>query len=244
MPRLMLWGGESALRWKKRAPSRSRACREPDGLAPPSVSVACEPSLLLFYLQMAAPTPSREDLVSCYQILGLQPGASLDAVRRAYKRLVRLWHPDQYMHDESMRRTAERHMKLINTAHKTLVGFLDFRPPFRFRDEQRASPREDPRRGRGGGTLSRFRARTKAWWQWVRFSFEEPEFFGPSMKTFVKTMSYGLAGYAIFIGFTYVLGLASNVLPANVLTFIGDHVYVGVWATSAAWLLLDARQDN
>ena len=98
--------------------------------------------------------PTGEDLASCYEILGLGRGASLEAVRKAYRQLVRSWHPDQFMDDEARRRIAERHMKLINMAHKTLVDFLSFRPPYHFRSDRRAQDRDKEktraRSGRGG----------------------------------------------------------------------------------------------
>ncbi|HSF14840.1 MAG TPA: J domain-containing protein [Vicinamibacteria bacterium] len=136
--------------------------------------------------------PTRYDLTACYQILGLNPGSSLEAVRGAYRRLVRNWHPDQFMDDEARRRVAERHMTLINTAYKTLTDFLSFCPPFRFDENRRETPRERTRPpGRSGNprAVSRFRRRTTAWWKLIRFSFEDPEFFGPSVFVFFKTMS-------------------------------------------------------
>ncbi|KAF4734028.1 hypothetical protein FOZ62_018222 [Perkinsus olseni] len=41
-------------------------------------------------------TASLKDRHDCFRILGLTPGAGLDEIRSAYKRLARKWHPDKY----------------------------------------------------------------------------------------------------------------------------------------------------
>ncbi|KAF4667857.1 hypothetical protein FOL47_003363 [Perkinsus chesapeaki] len=37
-----------------------------------------------------------KDRQECYRVLGLKPGADLDEIKAAYKRLARIWHPDKY----------------------------------------------------------------------------------------------------------------------------------------------------
>ena len=39
------------------------------------------------------------DLRECYRILDLLPGVSLDEVKRAYRELVKIWHPDLFASD-------------------------------------------------------------------------------------------------------------------------------------------------
>jgi hypothetical protein len=35
-----------------------------------------------------------DELARCYRVLGLEPGASLEEVKSAYRDLVNVWHPD------------------------------------------------------------------------------------------------------------------------------------------------------
>jgi hypothetical protein len=70
----------------------------------------------------------------CYAILGLRPGATLSEVKKAYRRLVKEWHPDRYAHDAERRRHAERVLKTVNLAYESLEKFLRFRPPYRILD--------------------------------------------------------------------------------------------------------------
>ncbi|MHC5722521.1 MAG: J domain-containing protein, partial [Nostoc sp.] len=37
----------------------------------------------------------RFDINYAYEILGLEPGASPAQVKRAYRKLVKIWHPDR-----------------------------------------------------------------------------------------------------------------------------------------------------
>lgn len=55
-----------------------------------------------------------------YEELGLNPSASPSEIRAAYKRVVRLLHPDQ-QHDEGLRRLAECQLKRLNEVYETLI---------------------------------------------------------------------------------------------------------------------------
>jgi hypothetical protein len=48
--------------------------------------------------------PSRNDKISqCYKILCLQPFASLEEVKRAYRDHVEVWHPDRFAHNPRLK---------------------------------------------------------------------------------------------------------------------------------------------
>ena len=48
----------------------------------------------------------------------------MDEARRAYRDLVRVWHPDRFAGDPRLRSRAEERVKLLNTAYDTLVRHL------------------------------------------------------------------------------------------------------------------------
>ncbi len=60
------------------------------------------------------------DLDPYYRLLGLAPGASAEAVKQAYRNLVKQWHPDRVVHDEVRRQQAEERLKAINDAYRRL----------------------------------------------------------------------------------------------------------------------------
>ncbi|PYQ21683.1 MAG: hypothetical protein DMF81_14710 [Acidobacteria bacterium] len=68
---------------------------------------------------------TRIDLANCYRTLDLAVGAPEDEIRRAYKLLVNVWHPDRFEHDADLRRAAEEKLKSINEAFQQLrsAGF-------------------------------------------------------------------------------------------------------------------------
>lgn len=65
----------------------------------------------------------REDYLWCYQTLNVSPGASWEEVRRAYQRMVRLWHPDRFPDGHSKAREAGERIKLINAAFNRLNDY-------------------------------------------------------------------------------------------------------------------------
>lgn len=60
-----------------------------------------------------------------YQTLGIKPGCSPDQLKDAYRKLVKKWHPDRYtnQHDADTRAAAERRMREINRAFRSLSDY-------------------------------------------------------------------------------------------------------------------------
>jgi hypothetical protein len=61
-----------------------------------------------------------------YRLLGLQPGASLDDVKTAYRDLAQVWHPDRFPENDRLREKAIHNQQLINEAYSVLQKY---RPP-------------------------------------------------------------------------------------------------------------------
>ena len=59
-----------------------------------------------------------------YAILGLKAGASAEDVKKAYRNLVKTWHPDCFPNNTSMQQQAEEKIKEINEAYGTLKSYL------------------------------------------------------------------------------------------------------------------------
>ena len=55
-----------------------------------------------------------------YEVLGLKPGASQDEIKKAYRNLIKQYHPDQYG-DNPLKDLAEEKMREINTAYDMLT---------------------------------------------------------------------------------------------------------------------------
>jgi len=53
-----------------------------------------------------------------YQILGLNPGASKEEIKQAYRDLVDVWHPDRFSDNERLKEKANEKLKEINLAYK------------------------------------------------------------------------------------------------------------------------------
>lgn len=59
-----------------------------------------------------------------YAVLGIDPGATLDEVKAAYRRLMRKHHPDRYAHDPAAEARAHVLAQRINHAYAELVALL------------------------------------------------------------------------------------------------------------------------
>ena len=55
-----------------------------------------------------------------YQILGLNPGASEEEMKEAYRDLVTVWHPDRFSNNPRLRHKANERIKEINIAYEKL----------------------------------------------------------------------------------------------------------------------------
>lgn len=60
----------------------------------------------------------------CYRALELEPGASLEQVKQAWRELVKVWHPDRFPNDAKMQHKAQERLKAINGAYEILTEFL------------------------------------------------------------------------------------------------------------------------
>ena len=64
----------------------------------------------------------RKALRDYYLVLGLEPGASLREVKKAYRAGVKRWHPDQFSQDPRLEQGAEEKLKEINEAYNAVCG--------------------------------------------------------------------------------------------------------------------------
>ncbi|MEK6282568.1 MAG: DnaJ domain-containing protein [Acidobacteriota bacterium] len=77
-----------------------------------------------------------DQLAECYNVLGLNPGASAQELKAAHRDLAKVWHPDRFHHDPRLQQKAQEKLKEINEAYTRLRAGKGKRqtPP--------ASPRE------------------------------------------------------------------------------------------------------
>ncbi|AUB39023.1 Tetratricopeptide [Nostoc flagelliforme CCNUN1] len=68
------------------------------------------------------------DINHAYEILGLEPGASQAQLKRAYRQLVKIWHPDRFL-EENQKQEAEEKIKSINSAYNKLKSESPSEPP-------------------------------------------------------------------------------------------------------------------
>ncbi|MCC3429958.1 MAG: J domain-containing protein [Microcoleus sp. PH2017_04_SCI_O_A] len=69
------------------------------------------------------------DINRCYEILEIEPGTSPEEIKRAYRDLAFVWHPDRFAHNDRLQQKAQQRLTEINQAYDELVLFLSQPPP-------------------------------------------------------------------------------------------------------------------
>ncbi|MEG4812871.1 J domain-containing protein [Microcoleus sp. K5-D4] len=64
------------------------------------------------------------DINRCYEILEIEPGSSLEEIKRAYRDLAFVWHPDRFAHNDRLQQKAHQRLTEINEAYHQLLSFL------------------------------------------------------------------------------------------------------------------------
>ena len=91
-----------------------------------------------------------DELSEHYRVLGLSPGATPAAIKQAYRDLVKVWHPDRFLHDDRLRVMAQEKLKEINGAYEILCAH-EFNPtaePAADPEPQASAEAPLPRRGK------------------------------------------------------------------------------------------------
>ncbi len=65
-----------------------------------------------------------DEIRESYRLLELEPGASLEAVKTAYRELVKIWHPDRFPDDSKVQKRANEKMKALNEAYQKISAYL------------------------------------------------------------------------------------------------------------------------
>lgn len=61
------------------------------------------------------------DLSTYYRALDLEPDASMDQVKTAWRDLAQVWHPDRFPNNERLQAKAEEQLKQINEAYRRIL---------------------------------------------------------------------------------------------------------------------------
>jgi hypothetical protein len=64
------------------------------------------------------------EIQRCYRALELEPGASPDQVKQAWRELVKVWHPDRFPNDVKLQRRAQERLQELNGAYGILEKYL------------------------------------------------------------------------------------------------------------------------
>lgn len=156
--------------------------------------------------------------LDAYQELGVEPGVSLETIRRAYREQVRRYHPDQV--PEEQRAEYEEKMKRINRAYEILSD------PYRRVEydayrKARAQSTLPPSSETAGRSYAAFhdpyaRFRHRYWHQKVQVELASEE-----LPRWAQVLSGLFAGVGLVVGF--VLGLpfgGVGCLPGAVIGFL------------------------
>lgn len=67
---------------------------------------------------------SETEILQCFKILKLDPEASLDDTQKAFRKIVKIWHPDLLTDNPKLKRLGEEKLKKVNAAYNTIKIYL------------------------------------------------------------------------------------------------------------------------
>ena len=85
----------------------------------------------------------RDKFEQSLRVLGLGPDATEEAIKEAYRDLVKVWHPDRFGSDARLGAKAQDRLKEVNAAFEQLRGYRP-RPPDSRPSRETAPPVEVP----------------------------------------------------------------------------------------------------
>jgi uncharacterized RDD family membrane protein YckC len=59
-----------------------------------------------------------------YEILRLEPDASVADLKLAYRDMVNVWHPDRFLHNPRLKEKAEQQLQQVNQAYEILLAYM------------------------------------------------------------------------------------------------------------------------
>jgi hypothetical protein len=69
------------------------------------------------------------ELRECYRLLETAPESSPEELKRAYRDLVKVWHPDRFADDPRLQARAQEKLKQINQAYEAICEPRIVQPP-------------------------------------------------------------------------------------------------------------------
>ena len=64
-----------------------------------------------------------EEISQCYALLGIKHNATPEEVKKAYRNMAKVWHPDRYTNDSVLKAKAEVEIKKINQAYASIKAY-------------------------------------------------------------------------------------------------------------------------
>ncbi len=65
-----------------------------------------------------------QDTIKCYEVLGVEPGAAAERIRKAYLDLAHQWDPERYVDNPTLRAETAKKRKEIDDAYQAIRFFL------------------------------------------------------------------------------------------------------------------------
>lgn len=62
------------------------------------------------------------DMDRCFEILEISPEASLEEIKRVYRDMVAVWHPDRFSNNPRLQSKAEKKLQEVNLAYNFLLS--------------------------------------------------------------------------------------------------------------------------
>ncbi|MBN1931698.1 MAG: J domain-containing protein [Desulfobacterales bacterium] len=76
------------------------------------------------------------EIQRCFDLLEINPNASPEEAKQAYKDIVNVWHPDRFSNNPRLKEKAEEKLKEVNVAYEKVKSYLAVKPKLRPQPDQ------------------------------------------------------------------------------------------------------------
>jgi uncharacterized RDD family membrane protein YckC len=165
-----------------------------------------------------------------YEILRLEPEASVADLKLAYRDMVNVWHPDRFQHNPRLKEKAEQQLREVNQAYEIILALISSGAKDGFKEKTGACEKPSPSRPEVGVVRM-------PWLPFPSMPAWLVRFLARSVDGIIFAFMLGYAG-ALRLGQHPAAGRLANIFTVMLIwAFVEANLLSSLGTTPGKWLL-------